>query len=48
MKFIVYINGVRATKSDMERFVSDHKNGLLKIVKVEMTSTGAIAITYEN
>lgn len=47
MKFVVYLNGVRATKNDMEAFLRDNKAGKVIVSKIEMTASGAISISYD-
>jgi uncharacterized membrane-anchored protein len=43
---MIYINGTKATKSDVQRLLKDLKNGTQK-AKAHTTKRGALAITTE-
>lgn len=44
---MLYINGIKATRKDLERLSQDIKTGAARIIEVKRTKRGAVALTVE-
>ena len=44
---MLYINGIRATRKDLERLAQDIKRGAARITEARRTKRGAVALTVE-
>lgn len=45
---MTYINGIRATKKDIETLKNHIQNGFIKSITIKQTPKGATALTVED
>ena len=44
---MIYINGVRASKKDLKKLLSDVEKGTTKLLNIRTTKKGAAALTVD-
>ena len=44
---MLYINGIKATRKDLERLAQDLKRGTARILEIRRTKAGALALVVE-